>query len=131
MASIQDAKIIGAPFPNKKEYVRAVYDFAVDGGAIGDLTILTASEPVIVKLSHFHVVEAVTSAGDIEVSVGKGASGDEFLNSVLKAALGINVVDASATPVRLVADDIINLDIAAAAGTAGKIEFVFEVMKSN
>lgn len=131
MASVKDAKISGAPFPNQKEYIRVVYDFAKDAGAIGDLTLLTASEPIIVKMSHYHVISAVDAVGALEFSVGKGTSGTQFLNGVLKAALGANVVGAPAAAVRLIKDEIINLDIAVSAVTTGKVEFVFEVMKSN
>jgi hypothetical protein len=131
MADLKDKKDVGAPFPNQKEYVRVVYDFAKDGGAIGDLTILKASEPIIVKMSHYHVLTAVDAVGAIEVSVGKGTSGTQFLNGVLKAALAINTVGAPTAAVRLAKDEIINLDIAESAATVGKVEFVFEVMKSN
>lgn len=129
---MKDQKKVGAPFPNASEMVRVVYDFAVDGGAIGDLAALVATDKVVVSLKHAHVLAAVTSEGAITVSLGSEATGDEFMDGTLKAALGIGVVLAGeGGRVLLAVGEKIELALGVADATAGKIEFVFEVTKAN
>jgi hypothetical protein len=83
-------------------------------------------------MKHAHVLTAVTSTGDIEVSLGSESEGDEFLDGALKAALTIgDVLEGEGEKVLLTEGDKVELDIAESAATAGKIEFVFEVIKAN
>lgn len=130
---MKDKKFVGAPFPNAAEIVRVVYDFAEDGGATaGTLELLEAKEKIAVKLKHAHVLAAATSAGSATVSVGKGSSGDEFLDAQAVAGLTLNAALAGeGGVVYLAAGDKIEQNIATAALTAGKIEYVFEVIKAN
>jgi hypothetical protein len=129
---MKDKKTVGAPFPNKSEIVRVVYDFAVDGGSIKKYDALVASDKMIVKLRHAHVITAVDAVGAIAISLGSVANEDEFLDGVLKAAMTIGAVLPSAGGnVLLAAGEKIIMDLAASAATVGKIEFVFEVVKAN
>lgn len=129
---MKDKKTIGPSFPNAAEIVRVVYDFAVDGGAIGALDAIEATDTCVVSMKHAHVISAVTSDGAVEFSIGSEANTNEFLNAEVKADLAENdVLSSVGSKVRLVSGDKIQLDIAVAAITAGKVEFVFEVVKSN
>ena len=130
---MKDKKTVGAPFPNAVEIVRVVYDFAEDGGATsGTLDILEASDNIIVKMRHAHVVAAATSSGSATVSVGKGSSGDEFLDGQAVAGLTLDAaLEGEGSAVYLEDGDKIEQNVGVAALTAGKIEYVFEIVKAN
>jgi hypothetical protein len=116
---------------------RAVYDFTVDGGAIATITpVETVTLPlgaVLVGGIVFAAV-AVTSLGSATVAVGTtaGSSTTALLAATAKASLSLNavlpLVPTNAVPVRLTAAGAIDVTVAAAALTAGKLEiFVFYV----
>jgi hypothetical protein len=129
MALVADAKNVGGPFGNSVEIIRAEYDFAVDAGGVGDLTILTAESECVVFLKYALVKTAVTSGGSLTFDLGKGASGNEMINDKAVAALTLDSLHVGAAPVELTAGEIVNFQIDTAAATAGKIEFVFEVYR--
>lgn len=129
MASVSKAKVVGAQFPNSCEIVRVEYDFAVDGGATGDLTLLTADSQCVVFLKYASVKTAVTSGGSLTLDIGKGTSGAEIFSNKAVAALTLDSLHVGSAPVEIAVDEIVNMKIEAAAATAGKVEFVFEVYK--
>lgn len=115
-----------------REKFEIEYDFAKDAGAVGALDIFKAKEACVIKLAEMHVVTACTSGGLATVSCGKTADLTGMIGATAVASLTAGAVilgaaiDASHT---LAADDVVQMDIAVAALTAGKIKFVFEVMK--
>lgn len=117
----------------ERELVRIQYDFSVDGGSVAALDIFKAKEACVVKLAEMHVVTACTSGGSATVSVGKSGDLTGMVGATAVASLTAGAVilgaaiDASHA---LAADDIVKMDIATAALTAGKIDFVFEVIKA-
>lgn len=131
MAALSNARTITPPFSNDRSMVRVVWDFAVDGGATGDLDVLTADGACLVRCIGANVKTAVTSAGSLDLDLGKGAGGVEFLSSVAVASLTLASYQASASQAFLKLADgekiIMGIDVAAA--TAGKIEFIFEIVK--
>lgn len=130
--ALADKKTVGPTFPNAVEYVRVTYDFAADGGAIGDYDVLVASDACIVKLHHIESITAMTSSDAVNIDLGKGDGGVEFLSNALKASFAEGAVQGgvAAAGVRLAADEKIVLGVEAFAITAGKFEMVFEVMKA-
>jgi hypothetical protein len=131
MATLVGAKKVGPEFGKTQELVTVIYDFAADGGEVENNIVLTAQGKCVVKLHHINVLTSFTSGGAVEVSLGKGAGGTEFMSAVLKATLVANYVAASATPIKLAAAETVQLGVAVAAITAGKMEMVFEVTAAN
>jgi hypothetical protein len=126
---LDDKKTVGASFGNAVEVVRVVYDFANDTGAQADLDVLVAESACVVHLKHAIVKTAVTSGGAAVLDLGKGDGGTEMWSNKAKAALTLNSLHLATAPVYLAATEKIVLGIEAADLTAGKIEFVFEIVK--
>ena len=111
--------------------VRAVYNFAVDGGAVSTITPkLNATLPAnaIIYGATINSTTAVTSAGAATVAVGTsaGSSTTSVLAATAKTSFTTNAllngVPVFATPVKLTAAGQVTFTIAAAALTAGVIE---------
>jgi len=129
MAAVKDKKLLGAPASQSIELVRVVYDFSKDAGATGSLDLFEADVACCVKLRYALVQVAATSGGSATISAGKASAGTEFLNASAVAgfSLGAVVNPASQNSVKLAAGEKIDMTIATAALTAGKIEFVLEI----
>ena len=130
MATLVDAKTVAAPFKNAVEVVRVIYDFDEDGGQVEDNTVLTAEGNLIVRCVGVKVHTALTSGGSATVDLGKGTSGTEFVSGEAYTSFSLNALYASesAAAVKLADGEVINMGVAVAALTAGKLEFIFEVM---
>lgn len=123
------------------EVAHAVYDFSVDGGALGAITpALNALIPAnaIIIGSTINPTTAVTSLGSATVAVGTtaGSSATSLLTATAKASLSIDaLVNGAATfaaPVKMSAAGQIQITVGTAALTAGVIEiFVFYVVAKN
>lgn len=129
---------LGAPFSNESALIETVYDFAADTGATGDYVMSAgASEALMVRLVAIKVDAACTSAGSALLTVEHSTTADIFLNSepVATFAAAAVVIPENATTggtagfCKLVATDTLDFSIEAAALTAGKLTFVWEVMK--
>lgn len=76
-----------------KEYI---YDFAVDGGAVGDIELSSKAnshllpEGAIVKAVYMKVVTAFTSGGSATLTVGNAADKDGYMASIAVASLTAN-----------------------------------------
>ena len=132
--SLDKKKNIGAPAYNAEELVSVVYDFSVDGGAIGDYDVLenTGTDEVIVELDRIEVETAVTSGGALVADLGKGDGGTEFISDKAVAALtvySIHLPDTAGTKVALGNGEKVVLGIEAAAATAGKMHMVFKIKR--
>lgn len=132
MATLKGAKTVGAPFDNAVEVVRVMYDFSVDGGSVEDNTVLTASGVVLVRCIGTSTEVALTSGGAATVDLGKGASGTEFISTEAYTAFTLAgfVASESAAFVKLADGEVINMGVATAALTAGKMEFIFEIAQA-
>lgn len=132
MAAVVDYKVAKV-WGNEREYMEVMYDFAVDGGAVGALDLFTADEACVVKLAEMHVKTACTSGGSATVSCGKSGDLTGMIGATAVASLTADAVilgaalDASHV---LAAGNVVQMDIATAALTAGKIRFVFEIIKN-
>jgi len=127
-------------FSNELLYQEYEYDFAVDGGATGDIDLAAkagkAPLPVgaVVMEVYAEVVTAVTSAGSLTMSWGDGTGNDVDGYSgtaIAVASLTLNTVfdgkaDSGAllpSKVLTAATGAFSVSIAVAAATAGKIKF--------
>lgn len=131
MAVAKGAKTVGAPFSNTAEIVRVMFDVSVDGGQIEENTILTADGEVLVRCIGTYVHVAPVGSG-ATLELGKGASGAEFISAeaITSFTLAGFVASESAAFVKLANAEIINLGVATAVLTAGKLEFIFEVVQA-
>ena len=117
----------GAGFDNELSYTKLVYDFAGgDIGGIADVVKLGKfSDKVIMKQAIVRVATAVTSDGSATIDVGfTGGDTDFFVAAKAPAALTADAIIAETTniPVVIAADTEIQLSVATAALTAGKVE---------
>ena len=135
MAKVQAdgyAPVKGAPFSNAREMIRRTYDFSLDAGALADeVTLATFSDACLVRLIGISVETAFTSGGSATIDCGlAGGTGVEFLSAEAVASFSANALVPGLTDFIYVgANESIEMDIGTAALTAGKAEFIFEVIR--
>lgn len=120
-------------FGNQSEIVRKIYDFAKDGGAVGVYDLLKASDDMVVISGYAKVITAATSGGSMTMDLGIKAGDTDALIAAeavagLTAGALVKFIDAN-MPLKVSAAAVLSMEVAVAALTAGKIEFVFEVQK--
>jgi len=111
-------------------HARAVYDFAVDGGAVSTITpVINMKIPskAIILGGIIDIITTLTSGGSATIAVGTSAgSSTTSLKAALAVAswtaglLAIVPVFTAATMVKLTAEGQITVTVATAALTAGK-----------
>lgn len=117
----------------EREALRLRYDFAVDGGAVGEYPLFYAGEKLIVEQAKMVTKTTCTSGGSATVGVGKASDLAGMIAATAVASLVADAVafgaanDASHV---LAADDIVYMAIGTAALTAGVIDFLFELQKA-
>lgn len=123
---------IGNPqYQGRAKYARAVYEFAVHGGAVSAITLSGDTVPagVIVIDSLVHVHTAVTSGGAATIALGVETATDldaaQAITSVYNTA-GPKRLDLTATSAPLVTtvDRAVRATVATAALTAGRFSVV-------
>lgn len=133
--SLTTKKYIGSQFENGSELVKVTYDFAVEGGAIGDYDVLEASSKCVVECLYLHVETEVDSAMDGTVlDLGKGDGGTEFFSDLAETSLGAEAINAPTAEnrfVELTAGEKIVLGIETEAATAGKFHMVFRILDKS
>lgn len=131
MATVVDYKQIKS-WGAAPERLTIEYDFAKDAGAVAALDLFKAKEACVVEMAYMKVKTTCTSGGSATVSVGKSGDVAGMVAATAVASLTAGAIipgaaiDASH---KLAADDVVQLDIAVAALTAGKIEVVFDIYK--
>jgi hypothetical protein len=129
---------LGKELANKKHCIKAVYDFAVLGGAIGSVSLVdqygeTVKIPLgaIVTQVLVDTVTPLTSGGLATVALTLNAAGDlmaaDDFDDLVAIMPGIPVGSA-ATAVKATAEREIVATIAVAALTAGKVDVYLEVL---
>lgn len=127
MAAVAGYKSNQYVFSNGVEHVEITYDFAADGGAVSSLDLLQVKEACVVELAYYKVKTACTSAGSATVACGvSGGAGIVAATAVASLTSGAVIVPA-AQPTKLAADAVVQLTIATAALTAGKIVVVLKL----
>lgn len=121
---------------NKMFVQEYLYDFAVDGGAVGFISLINPANPLpvgaIVTSIHYHQVAAFTSGGSATVSIGDAGSNARYLalTAFDNAAYALDNVAALSTAIpNLVSsanEGNVGITVAVAALTAGKIKLVVQ-----
>lgn len=110
------------------------YDFAIDGGAVGDITLRGPGLPAgaIVTDGKIHVHNAITSGGAATAAM-KIESADDVLAATAKATLALNAlldvvpVRTAATAIRVTSNGKkVVMTVGTAALTAGKLVLALE-----
>lgn len=128
MASVINAKS-GSTFSNTIETVEVTYDFAVDGGATGALTLFTAAQDLVIHRVTAKVVAAVVGTSST-VEVGISGSTAIYMAQTAEAAMGAGVVvDSKKGSVKLASGAAMIQTIGTAALTAGKVRYMIEFSK--
>jgi hypothetical protein len=131
MTAVANVKPIGSDFGNQENIVRVVYDFALDGGATGDLDLSgLAQGSTIVALIGVAVETLPVSTGAATIAVGYNG-GTEFLSATGKASFvaGTFVAPTVASYLKVVtATGKLTMSIGTEVLTAGKMTFVFKTM---
>lgn len=126
-----------------ERFLRAKYDFTVQGGAVAALTLRDVStnkaavlpKGAIVRDCLIDVVTAPTSGGSATIALGTGQAAND-----LKAATAIASytglvacvpVGTAATAIKLTADQTMTATVATAALTAGKIYVIVQYELSD
>lgn len=132
MANADNHKTVAAGYGNDQDIVRVTWDYDVDGGAAAALNLITASGDVLVKEFHAIVKTAVASSGSLTLIGGiAGGDTDAAFSSVPASTLALDYViqQASTVPFLLSDGESVAQTIGTAPASAGKIEYVFSLMK--
>jgi hypothetical protein len=132
MSTIEGTNRVGAGLNGRPKVAVAEYDFAVDGGATGTLTLRGDQIPAgaVIVDSLINVKTKPESGGEATISLGGEAEGDlQAAKKVSEAPWSTatpkrGAVTATATPVVTTAARSITAKIATAALTKGKFQVV-------
>lgn len=133
MAAVAKAKSIGNTFANDIVTERVIYDFSVDGGAVGALDLFTADADVVLKGFHAYVKTAATSGGSATVAIGVTGATTAFVDATAGAVANLTanaVLGSAIAPRRLASGAAVLMTIGTAALTAGKIEVVISYTRA-
>lgn len=112
---------------------KAVYDFAVDGGAVSVIDLIELQEAMVIHGGIVKVKTLCTSGGSATVELGiKAGDTDAVLAATAVASLTANAVfsnAAASTDLYVASGAIISMEIKVAALTAGKIEVELQMSK--
>ena len=129
--ALEAKEMVGGSFDNRVELLRVRYDFAREGGAVGDYDVLEAEKDCVIQLKGIHGKTTCTSGGAAVLDLGKGDGGTEFKSDLGFASVAADAAlgpDTEGTRIKLAAGEKIVLGIEAAALTAGVFDMVFEVI---
>lgn len=127
----------GGPFMGSRKYARALYEFAVDGGAVGDITLRGDSLPsgAVILDSWLHVDTALTSGGAATVAIKTEGAADinaaDAISGAPWSTTGAKRADFTATtaPIKTTAARSIVATVGTAALTAGKFSVIIEYVE--
>lgn len=127
----------GGPFMGSRKIARGLYEFALDGGAVGDITLRGDSLPsgAIILDSWVHVDTALTSGGAATVAIKTEGAADinaaDAISGAPWSTTGAKRADLTATtaPVKTTAARNIVATVATAALTAGKFSVIIEYVE--
>lgn len=112
-------------------WAKAEYDFAVDGGDVGDISLgVTIPDNAIIASGFVEGITAVTSGGSATVAI-KLESAADVLNATAKGsftATGVIPCTVAAAPFKLTAQRTVTITVATAALTAGKFNVWIEYL---
>ncbi|MFG6101193.1 hypothetical protein U2F10_02995 [Leptothoe sp. EHU-05/26/07-4] len=101
---------------------RDIYDFSIHGGAIGTITMpLTTPDNAIITECIVDVLTDPTSTGSATIALGLNTTTDLLAATAIASVTGIVVAKEQAAAFKLTAERNLQLTIATAALTAGKL----------
>jgi len=125
--NVEAKKDFGSGWSNERVFVKMTYDFSVDGGAIADTYLMgVCKSKMLVTEAVVMVEDQVLSAGAAVLNMGvSGGDVDAFLdntNGAKAVLLDDAVFEQSASNPMVLADEaVVQMTIATAALTAGKV----------
>lgn len=134
---------LGTQVTTKKvQVMRAKYDFAKQGGAVGSITLVDSDgqaaqlpSKAIVKQVLIDVITAPTSGGAATLALTTGQGAGDLLGATAKASftglLAGVPVGSAASMIKLTATRTLSLAVATAALTAGKFDVFVEYYLSE
>lgn len=116
-------------------WAKVSYDFATDGGPIGDTTLdLVLPDNAIIYTGFVDVLTAPTSGGSATVALKIQGAGDLIAATAIASFTGqLNLVSdgAAANVVKLTAQRTATVTVAVAALTAGKFNLYLQYFQSE
>lgn len=120
-----------------KRYARGYYDFATEGGAVGDITLRGDAVPsgAIVTDVLIHVDTVLTSGGSATVAIKLEGAADMNAADAISGAPWSTTgakrgdLDADTAPVKTTAQRSIVATVGTAALTAGKFSVIIEYLE--
>lgn len=100
------------------------YDFAIDGGAVGNYDLVTLPDNFVVTDVDVRVTTALTSGGTPVVTFGNVADADGYIADIGAASAGLTAGAGallSGKHLVLAADDKVTMSVSTAALTAGAL----------
>lgn len=132
---------LGEVLDNQQGQAQGVYSFAVQGGAVGLINLkdsagndLKLPNNAIIQNVLIHAVTAPTSAGAATVGFQVQAANDILADTAIASVTGrLQGIpdDAVANMIRLTAERTVQIEIAVAALTAGKINLFIDYVISE
>lgn len=131
MANAAAYKTTGTGFRNQVNHIEFEYDFANDGGAVGTIKLGKFEQKCLVRKASVHVLTACTSGGSATVKIGTSTGDDDAFLDTTSGAVGsltLNAVveETAGQSLIVAADEDVEMVIAVAALTAGKIRVYVE-----
>jgi hypothetical protein len=121
------------PLDNRKRVAVFEYDFAKDGGAVGDITLRGGDIPpgALIDFGLIDVVTALTSGGSATIAIKLVSAGDlkaatAVATWALNATLASTAVGTAATTVKTTARVVPVMSVAVAALLTGKFRISLE-----
>ena len=117
---------------NLKGCGSAIYDFAVDGGAVSTITLpLVIPDNAIITEAHVDVLTDPASGGSATIALGLNTTTDLLAATAIASVTGIlnllpGVADTPVAPLKLTAERQLQMTIGTAALTAGKVAIYLE-----
>lgn len=112
---------------NLKGTLATTYDFAVNGGAIGTIELPgEIPDNAIITKCIVDVHTAPTSGGSATVALGLNTTTDLLAATAIASVTGVVIAKDTAAAFKLTADRKVQVTIAVAALTAGKMAIVVE-----
>lgn len=122
-------KILVQAWGRERESLRVQYDFAKDGGAVGEYAVIEAAGALLIESAKFLVRTAVVGSSST-VSLGKSADLAGVIAAIAEASLVAASVSfgAAQDASHVLADgDKLYMAIGTGALTAGKIDILLEL----
>lgn len=117
---------------SNKSVVKATYDFAVSGGAVGDISLDSWVPPgAVITNVYSREVTSATSGGSATVTLSAGSTALTGATAIADVATGSIALASSATAVVISASSRLKITVGTAALTAGKVEYFIEYIDNN